>query len=61
MVVEGVFAGIYTFYMLLENGQLFKKDGKKGSKFQEIEGITKKEAKSYFEQVETLQLQNKKN
>lgn len=56
----GGFAGTYTSYLLLENGQLFKKEGIKGGQFQTVEGITKKEAKPFFEQVEAFELATKK-
>lgn len=51
----GGFAGIETSYILLENGQIFKKVGL-GSNAQELVSIKQKQSKEIFEKIATIQL-----
>lgn len=51
----GGFAGAYTDYLLLENGQCFKKESLNGS-YQSIGKVKKPEAKALFNQWETSKL-----
>lgn len=51
----GGFVGIETSYTLLENGQLFKQVGVEGA-FEELKSIKPKQAKAFFEKVNSLQL-----
>ncbi len=51
----GGFAGIETTYVLLPNGQLFKRAGV-GASYIELKPLKKKEARDYFEKVASLQL-----
>ncbi len=47
----GGFAGAYTEYILLENGQIFKQEGIRGS-MEEFGKIKKSKAKKIFQQLE---------
>jgi len=51
----GGFAGIETAYTLIENGQIFKQVGTEG-RYEELKAVKKKEAKTFFEKVASLQL-----
>lgn len=51
----GGFAGIEVAFVLLPNGQLFKKEGVKGN-YQELKPLKQKQATPYFEKVASLQL-----
>lgn len=51
----GGFTGLYTHYILLENGQLFKKKGKEED-YTAIEAVRKKEAKQIFKDYQELNL-----
>lgn len=51
----GGFAGIETTFMLLENGQIFKRTGVDGV-YEELRPVKPKEAKAIFEKAATLQL-----
>lgn len=51
----GGFANIETSYTLLENGQIFKQIGTENT-YEELKAIKKKDAKSYFDKVASLQL-----
>ena len=51
----GGFAGAYTEYLLLENGQCFKKESLNGD-YQAIGKTKKSEAKALFSQWETAKL-----
>lgn len=51
----GGFAGAFTSYLLLENGQFFRKDGLNGT-FEPLDKVKKTEAKALFQQWETAQL-----
>lgn len=51
----GGFTGIETAYILLPNGQLFKKEGVEGT-YLELKPLKKKTAKPYFEKMASLQL-----
>ena len=51
----GGFTGKETTYTLLENGQIFKRDGA-GALLVELEGTKKKNAKTLFSTAETLGL-----
>lgn len=49
----GGFAGMYTTYALLENGQLFKSHGKI-TQFEEIDGLNKKATKEIFKMYKNM-------
>lgn len=51
----GGFTGKETTYLLLENGQIFKRDGV-GALLQELEGTKKKTAQSLFKTADTLDI-----
>lgn len=51
----GGFAGTYTEYLLLENGQFFGRL-RRNNEWQEYEPIPKKETKQYFTQIDELGL-----
>ena len=51
----GGFSGIITEYLLLENGQFFKKTSLKEG-YEELEPIKKAEAQTFYEQLEALRL-----
>jgi hypothetical protein len=51
----GGFAGIETSYTLLENGQVFKKTGAGGA-YEELTPVRRKDAKSLFEKLRSIQL-----
>ncbi len=53
----GGIAGSYTFYTLLENGQLFKKGGKEGQ-YTEVTQVDKQTAKRLFDNYKVLDLAN---
>lgn len=51
----GGFAGVFTSYLLLENGQFFRKDALNGT-FEPLDRVKKTQAKALFRQWETAQL-----
>jgi hypothetical protein len=51
----GGFSGIETSYILLENGQLFKKSGL-GTGMQELESVRKKQTEELFRKTAAIQL-----
>jgi hypothetical protein len=51
----GGFAGIETSYVLLENGQVFKKTGVGGA-FEELASVKTNDARAFFEKLAALQL-----
>ncbi len=51
----GGFIGVETSYILLENGQIFKKTGV-GGLLQELSPIKQKQSKTLFEKLATVQL-----
>lgn len=51
----GGFAGTYTEYLLLENGQFFGRMTK-NPEWQEFDPIPKKQTKEYFDQIKDLDL-----